>query len=265
MKNLKEVVLITGGSKGIGRGIAEFLLSKGYQVAITARNESSAKEAANLISKAVGQSSIIGLAYNMEDPSAPEKLIKETIDKLGRLDVLINNSLASAINTPLLESEDLHIDNTIVANISSVVKLCRHAHPHLKVHKGNIINIGSSITKRYVNGLPLYAMVKAGLIKLTEALAAEWQSDGIRLNIVNPGFTQSSAAKDMGLSDDQIEETYKHLNQFQPLGSALPSDIAPTIGFLISDDARMITGSIIDVDGGHHIQGHSLLPASLFS
>jgi NAD(P)-dependent dehydrogenase (short-subunit alcohol dehydrogenase family) len=106
-------------------------------------------------------------------------------------------------------------------------------------------------------------MTKAAIARLTEALAADWAADGIRLNAINPGFTRSSALEDMGLSKQQISTTYEYLSSFQPLGIAEPGDIAPIVGMLISDVSSKITGSIFDIDGGHHIQGHTIAISGL--
>jgi|GEM_PF-705200 len=259
MTHQKKAALVTGASKGIGYAIAKQLLNDGYNIVVTSRSADTAQTAAHILSAETGNHAV-GLAYNMENPLLPSQLISTAIENFGRLDVLVNNALANVINAPLLDTEDPVIDTAIVANISSVIKLCKHAYPHLKKSNGNIINISSSITNRYVNSLPLYAMLKSSIEKLTSSLAADWCSDGIRLNAIRPGFTHSSAAKDLGLNPEQIEGLHHHLEQFQPLGITQPDDIASLVSYLVSDKARKITGAVLDIDGGHHIQGHALFP-----
>ena len=258
----KQTAIVTGGSKGIGKGIATELVSLGYKVAITARTQESAAQAAEKIPGYQAEK-VIGLAFDMEQPNAAQQLIDNAISEMGHLDVLVNNALSKSINAPILHASDEEIDLGINANISCIVKLCKHAHPHLKATRGSILNVGSSVTKRYVTGLPLYTMAKASLVKLTEALAAEWYADGIRINAVNPGFTFSDAPKDRGLNEAQIEKLYNHTSQFQPLGTLEPEDIAPIIGLILSEKGKKITGAVFDIDGGHHIQGHSLRPTDL--
>ncbi|WP_188151812.1 SDR family NAD(P)-dependent oxidoreductase [Teredinibacter waterburyi] len=257
----KKIAVVTGASKGIGYGIAEQLATDGFKVVVTSRSQVNADAAAaGLQEKTAGE--IIGLAYDMTNPKAAEALIAATVSTFGDIDILVNNALANCINAPLLQSDDADIDFAVLANLTSVIKLCKYAHPYLAKNSGAIVNIGSSITKRYVNGMPLYAMYKAALVKLTEALAADWAVDGIRLNTVNPGFTFSSAAADLGLSAEQVAGLYQYLNQFQPLGTAQPADVAQMVAYLGSEKAAKISGAVIDVDGGHHIQGHPLFPAA---
>ncbi|TVZ40390.1 3-oxoacyl-[acyl-carrier-protein] reductase [Alteromonadaceae bacterium 2753L.S.0a.02] len=259
MNYKKKVALVTGSSKGIGLGVAREFLQQGYCVAVTSRSADTAKTTAHLLSEETG-GYCEGFAYDMNDPAAPANLITELLAQFGRLDVLVNNALANTINAPILETPDEVLDAAIIANISSAIKLCKHAQNALLVTGGNVVTIGSSITNRYVSGLPLYAMLKSGLEKLTQALAADWAAQGIRLNVVNPGFTHSGAAKDLGLNDEQIAGLYQYLAQFQPLGTAQPQDVAGVVSFLASDSAAKITGAVFDVDGGHRIQGHSLFP-----
>ena len=267
MTTSKKIALVTGGSKGIGLGIATHLAEQGYSVAITSRSKESADNIAQSTTQLLSTSSngsLAGFAFDMEQSAAPKQLIDAVVDHYGQLDLIVNNALASSITADFTEVEEEVLESAIQANVTNVIKLCRYARPHLRETKGSIINIASSITRRYVVGLPIYAMAKAGLLKLTEALAAEWSAEGIRVNAINPGFTHSSAAKDMGLNDEQVNKIYEYLNNYQPLGSAEPKDIAPLVSFLASTQAKMITGAIFDVDGGHHIQGHPFLPPDLF-
>ncbi|MGH1485147.1 MAG: SDR family NAD(P)-dependent oxidoreductase [Cellvibrionaceae bacterium] len=264
MNTQKQTAIVTGSSKGIGRAIAKQLLLQGYQVVVTSRKKEDAENVAAVLSEET-KATALGLAFDLEDPAGPKQLIEETINALGRLDVLVNNALSISINVDPLTCDEHLIDAGITANITNVVKLCRHAYPHLKESKGNIINISSSVTKRYVLGLPLYAMSKAAILKLTEAFAAEWAKDCVRVNAVNPGFTDSDAAAGLGLTEAQISKLHGHFDEFQLLGTAVPENIAPLITYLASKDASMVTGAIIDIDGGHHVQGHPLFPRDLFA
>ncbi|HEX5055692.1 MAG TPA: SDR family oxidoreductase [Gammaproteobacteria bacterium] len=260
MELKNKVILVTGGSKGIGLGISEYLAKTGATVILTSRTHATAAQTADNIRKRNPDCKISGFSFDLEDPSSMKRLIAETVAQYGRLDSVVNNAVSKSILVPIASGEDALIDSSITANISSVVKLCKYAYPHLKVTRGSIVNITSSITKRYINNLPLYAMAKTAIARLTEALAADWAADGIRLNAVNPGFTRSSAFEDLGLSKEQVSSAYKYFSGFQPLGIAEPGDIAPIVGILISDLGLKITGSVFDIDGGHHIQGHPAMP-----
>jgi NAD(P)-dependent dehydrogenase (short-subunit alcohol dehydrogenase family) len=255
-----KVILVTGGSKGIGLGICQFLVASGAKVILTSRTKVSADQAADKIRKECPGSTIFGLPFDMDDSTSMAGLIDSAVKVHGKLDALINNAVSKSLLVPVTSGEDAAIEASITSNISGVIKLCKYAHPHLKQSRGSIINIASSITRRYISGLPLYAVAKTAIVRLTEVLAADWAVDGVRLNAINPGFTKSSAFADMGFPAEAIDKAYHYFESFQPLGIADPGDIAPLVGFLISEHGAMITGAVFDVDGGHHVQGHPAMP-----
>jgi len=251
------VALITGSTKGIGRAIAFALAAKGHRVVITSRQQSHAEEVAATLNSA-GQNAL-GLGFDLEDVSQLDTLIRAAIAHYGRLDILVNNAISQRCLFPSSDYGDEQVSTTITGNLTHTYLLCQKAFPHLKAQRGNILNIGSAVTRRHLLGLPLYSLVKRGLLATTQILAAEWASAGVRVNAINPGFVRTQAFSDMGMDAESVAASYDFYDQYQPLGGTGDvKDIAQAASFLTSEDAGFITGAIIDADGGYSNQGLAL-------
>ena len=256
-QNNTPVALITGSSKGIGKAIAQELISKGIRVVVTSRDLQFAQDVAHKID--VTGNGAIGMAFDICDVSALEKVIAQTIEHFGRLDILVNNAVSQDCLIPSAEFEPSKIMATITENISHSYLLCLAAYPYLKRSKGNILNIGSVVTNRYLLGLPLYGLIKGSMIELTKVLAAEWAKDDIRVNAINPGFTRTSAFSDLGMDESTVNACYDFYAKYQPLsGVGDPASIANAAVFLTTSSASLVTGSVLDVDGGYSIKGYEL-------
>lgn len=253
----KKVAVITGSSKGIGRAIAEQLALQGKIVIVTSRNKEQAQATAETIKKNGGEA--LGIKFNLEESYDFDSLISETISTFGRLDILVNNAVSKNSLVPLLESSADQIELACTTNISNTILLSKLSHPYLKKSKGSIINITSIITNRHLLGLSLYSIIKGAILQMTKALAAEWAHDGIRVNAISPGFIRTNAFEDMGMAKDEIERSYDFYKQYHPLGRiGEPIDVGKVAAYLSSDDADLITGAVIEIDGGYAIQGLSL-------
>ncbi len=251
------VALVTGSSKGIGKAIAQELISKGMRVVVTSRDLEFAQGIAKKIDP-TGDGAI-GMAFDICDVSALGKVISQTIEHFGRLDILVNNAVSQDCLIPSAEFEPSKIMATITENISHSYLLCLEAYPYLKRTKGNILNIGSVVTNRYLLGLPLYGLIKGSMIELTKVLAAEWAKDDIRVNAINPGFTRTSAFSDLGMDENTVNACYDFYAKYQPLsGVGDPASIANAAVFLTTSSASLVTGSVLDVDGGYSIKGYEL-------
>lgn len=254
MSTQQKTALVTGGSKGIGRGIADVLATQGYAVVITSRDEQYARRVAGEIEAQGGRA--LGLPFSLENEADLETLIQGTIKAFGRLDVLVNNALAPHATTPpaLLTRQQIH--SAFTANINHTFLLSTLAYPHLQQSRGNIINIASVVVHRHLLGVPIYAVVKGALVQMTKALAAEWANDGIRVNAINPGFIRTEAFTKLGKSQDFIDKSYDFYKNYHALGKVGdPADVAGIAAYLASDAAHLITGAVIDVDGGYSIRG----------
>jgi len=249
----EKVVIVTGGTQGIGQGIVEAFAKNGANVVLTSRKLKSAQDAADNYSGCNGK--VLGCEFDIEKREGIASLIDFTLKNFGKIDVLVNNALSQSIVYPLETMSDDKIEFAITSNITNTFILTKEIFPHLRATKGNVINISSAITSRYVENLQLYAIMKAALEQMTKVLASEWATDNVRVNAIKPGFIYTSALKYFDIPEDVIDNNYEHFKQFHPLGCiGHPEDVGKLALYLASDAADFVTGSHFDVDGGYSIQ-----------
>ncbi|GJD54092.1 Cyclic-di-GMP-binding biofilm dispersal mediator protein [Methylobacterium crusticola] len=234
--------LVTGASRGIGAAIALALAEKGADVAITF--ERSAERAADVVRRieAKGRRAV-AIQADSADAAAVKRSVDEAADRLGGLDILVNNA-GIARGGPMAEMSLADIDAILDVNVRSVVLASQAAIPHLG-ESGRIISIGSCLGERVpFGGVTVYSMSKSALLSFTRGLARELGPQGITVNLVQPGSTDT----DMNPADGPQAD-------MQRAGTALghygrPEDVAAAVAFLASPAARQITGTAITVDGG---------------
>jgi NAD(P)-dependent dehydrogenase (short-subunit alcohol dehydrogenase family) len=246
MSNQAPVVLITGSAHGIGFATAQKFFANGYNVAISDLNEGEIESALKELDPEGNRS--IGLKVDVTSRQDIEAGVAKLIAKFGRLDVLVNNAgnfRQGATDT----YSDSDWDQIISVHLDGAFKAAQIAYPYLKKAPAAAIVSISSIAARV--GLPKrasYNVSKAGIEALTRTLAVEWASDGIRVNAVAPGFTESRNMKDL---EDKGLTTPAKLLAAIPLGRfAKMSEQAAAIYFLASAEASFITGQTLIVDGG---------------
>lgn len=234
--------LVTGGSRGIGAAIAVALAEKGAAVAIT--YERAADRAAQLVEAiAVKGGKAVAIQADSADPAAIQRSVDEAVERLGGLDILVNNA-AIARYSPIADYPVEDIDAQLAVNIRGPILASKAAIPHLPVG-GRIINIGSAGAERIV-GSPgtVYFMTKSAIQSLTRGLAQELGPRDITVNTVQPGSTNT----DMNPEEGEFADFQRALI---PLGRyGQPEDVAAAVAFLASPAARQITGTILTVDGG---------------
>ncbi len=232
-----KVVLITGATGGIGGEIAKQMKNAGATVVVSGRNsEKLNKDFGNNFIKIVSDLSVDGAA---------EKLINDTIEKTGRIDILINNAGITK-DTLLMRMNDEQFDDVINTNLRATFKMCRAAiMPMIKQKFGRIINMSSIVGVVGGAGQANYAASKAGIIGLTKSIATEVASRGITANCIAPGFIKTPMTD--VLSDD-LKKTY--LSQIPAGRFGEPKDVANACVFLASDEASYINGQTIHVNGG---------------
>jgi NAD(P)-dependent dehydrogenase (short-subunit alcohol dehydrogenase family) len=240
-----QVAIVTGSNKGIGRAIAERLAREGYAVMINFHHDAaSAQDTLNALREYSPHATL--MQADVANPAEAKKLIDETHAQFGRLDVLVNNAgpflVKSAFDTSIEEWQRM-----IEGNLSSAFYCIKAALPKLREQKrGHIVNLGS-LNAETARGAPTttaYNVAKTGLVVLTKSIARSEARYGIRCNIVNPGFIETYATS---------EADKRELPSLVPLGSlGKPEDIAATVAYLLSDQARSITGAVINVHGGLH-------------
>lgn len=240
-----HVVLITGGSAGIGAGIAQAFAAANAKVVITGRRLEPLERMA-----ATFPDHISHVQMDVGSSDDRRRTVETVIARHGRLDILINNAL-SITSGPFEERSEAEIATMYGNMLQAPTELIRLCLPHLKASKGSVINV-SSVAGRSViapsRGLAVYAASKAGINHLTRYLALELGQAGIRFNSVGPGMTDSEATARL---DDAGRAS---IIADTPLGRfGVPSDIASVALFLGSDAACWVTGQTIDASGGWNL------------
>jgi 3-oxoacyl-[acyl-carrier protein] reductase len=240
--NERKIALVTGGSRGIGAAIALRLAEEGFDVALT--YERSAEAAAEVAAKirATGRNAL-ALQADCADASAVAGAVERVVTELGGLDILVNNAGAGLI-APIGEIGLADVDRVIAVNVRAPFLVAQAAAPHLR-DGGRIVNVGSCVAERTLfPGMTLYSMSKTAIVGLTKALSREFGPRGITANVVHPGSTDT----DMNPADGPYAEA--NLAPTALSRYAEPSEIAAAVAYLVSDDARYVTGAALSVDGG---------------
>ena len=237
-------ILITGGSRGIGKSIVEVLFNNGANVGFTF---SSSESAANEIAKNLNSSSQKCIAYKSDASKLDqcENLVESFLNDFETIDVLINNAGITKDNLLMRMSED-DFDKVMEVNLKSVfnmTKACQRV--FLKNRKGSIINMSSVVGVKGNAGQSNYAASKAGIIGFSKSIAQELGSRSIRCNVIAPGFIKTEMTDN--LSDSIIESWTENIPLKRPGES---NDVANLCLFLASDLSSYITGQVINVDGG---------------
>jgi len=234
-------ILVTGGSKGIGLGIARYFAEAGAKVAICGRKE------ANLVKAREQLGEVVTLAAHLGKAEEVEQLFSTVQNTFGSLDILVNN-MGMNIFTPSTVEADIGLwDKIMEGNLKSAFLCCRQAFPLMKTNGGVIVNLSSIAGQRAAPGMGIYGIAKAGLNMLTKVLAKELASYGIRVNAVAPGMVETDFSRPFWGNDDILKELLKGI----PLGRiARVQDVVRVVAFLSSDQSDYLTGEIISVSGG---------------
>jgi 3-oxoacyl-(acyl-carrier-protein) reductase len=227
-----RVALVTGGGKGIGRGIAERLVGAGHRVAATYRSGEVPRE-------------VLGVRCDVTDPEQVESAFGEVEAALGPVDILVANAGITR-DTLLMRMSDADWDAVIATNLTGAFRVAkRAARPMIKKRFGRIIFISSVVGLLGSAGQVNYAASKSGLVGLARSLARELGSRGITANVVAPGFIETDMTAELA---EQLTTKYKAQIPLGRMGHI--DDVASTTAFLASDGAGYITGALIPVDGG---------------
>ena len=243
VKLKKKVVLITGGSRGIGKAVAELFMKEGAQVVITSKNQKQLQQTA----KEMGNSFfVVGDVRNENDV---KNVITKTIKKFGRIDILVNNVGVLPKMKPLDKITEKEWNEIIDVNLNGHFRFTKYVIPQMKKNGGSIINISSIDGLQAKNGLSAYVSSKWAVRGLSKSAAIELGPYNIRVNTVHPGgiYTDMHGAGEGAQPSDEDNAFYVN----HPLPRVgLPAEVANMSLFLASDESSFMTGSELVIDGG---------------
>ena len=245
----KKRVLITGGGTGIGKAIASAFLAEGAGVVICGRRHG---PLSSMVDDArTKYSDIHFIECDISDPADVKSLVDGAVEKLGGLDIVVNN--AGIIEGGTVETTPVKIwDRVMAINLRGPYLLVRAAMPHLKDagDGANVLNIGSNVGSQGVEDLMAYSISKAGLEMFTRTCALDYAVEGIRFNCIAPGVVDTPM-QDRNKSELGYQEWRHQMEQMHPINAiGQPKDIARAAVFLCSNEADWITGEIMNIDGG---------------
>lgn len=239
------IAVVTGGGRGLGRGISLALAREGATVVIVGRSDGPIQEVAAAIAKDGGRAQ--ALATDVGKEASVDALFEQVISAHGRIDVLVN-SAGTIVRRPAIETTAAEWQQTINTNLSGVWFCCVAAGRRmLAAGRGKIINIASTAGAGGRAGMAAYCASKAGVINLTRALAVEWAPQGVYVNAIAPGQFETDMGAPVLASPGMRAEV---LNRIPLRRIGQPGDIGPLAVFLASADSDMVTGEVVFIDGG---------------
>ncbi len=243
--NLKgKTAIVTGGSRGIGKGIALKLAELGANVVI---NYTSSSDVAEDTAKAINSNGGTAIIFkaNVSNADEVKNLIQCAKDKFGSIDILINNAGITR-DTLLMKMSEQDWDDVLDINLKGAFNCIKAVtRIMMKQRAGKIVNVSSVVGVMGNAGQANYAASKAGLIGLTKSVAKELAARNINCNAIAPGFIKTEMTDKI---PENLQETYVSSIPFKRFGT--PEDVANAVAFLVSDESRYITGQVLHIDGG---------------
>ncbi|HEY4009387.1 MAG TPA: glucose 1-dehydrogenase [Acidobacteriaceae bacterium] len=241
-----KVAVVTGASKGIGAGIAKALGAAGASVVVNySSDKRGAEKTVAEITKSGGKAVAVGAS--VANSTDIDKLFTETTKAFGKLDILVNNAGVYSFS-PLEAVTEEEINRIFTTNVTGLLLTTKAAVSHFPAEGGSVINIGSVVSESTPPNSSIYTGTKGAVDAITRVLAKELGPKKIRVNAVNPGLTITEGTQTTGIAGSDFETNAVAQT---PLGrTGKPEDIADVVTFIASDDARWITGSLLQAGGG---------------
>ena len=247
MFSLKDkTAIVSGGSKGIGKAIALKYAEAGANVIICSRKKDNL-DSAVAEAKSSGLD-IVGIECNTGDTKSIQHVVDRTVEKFGKIDILVNNAAANPYYGPILNSEDSHWEKIWDVNVKGYFNFIKACSSSMEQHQyGKIINVSSVAAKTPLDGLGVYNISKAAVVMLTKVLAKEMAASNIQVNTLAPGLIKTDFSKALWENESVYNQIIKSIPQGR-MGQ--PEDISGMALYLASDASDFITGSMFAVDGG---------------
>jgi 2-hydroxycyclohexanecarboxyl-CoA dehydrogenase len=236
-----RIAIVTGAGRGIGEAIARKLGAEGATVVVTDVDEATAIQTADALS---GDS--VGLHADVTSRDSVDAMVRQVMDRFGRIDVLVNNAGWDK-GEAFLDSEPDTWDRIVQINLYGVFNTLKAVLPIMADQRyGKVVNLGSDAGRVGSSGEAVYSAAKGGVIAFTKAMAREMARSEVNVNCVCPGPTDTALFASMG--GDRLREALVKAIPFRRLGQ--PEDVANTVAFLVSDEAAFLTGQTVSVSGG---------------
>ena len=240
----RQVVLITGAARGIGRSVADRLANDGHHLALNDIDARGLSHAVSQLKEAGHQ--VFGLAGDVGDSNTIGEMVDKVIKQFGCIDNLVNNAGIGGVGKSILELTLDEWDEMLRVDLTATFLLCRAVLPHMiSQQRGRIVNISSITAMMGVAGSTHYAAAKAGVIGFSKALAREVAGNRINVNVIAPGLIDTDMSRKRGI-DHQ-----RHFVAWPRIGK--PEDVAGVVAFLLSDEAEFITGQVLSPNGGAYM------------
>lgn len=248
MSDLKgKVAIVTGGASGIGRASALLFASKGCQVMLADQDRTGGAAVLEELRKSDSQCGAY-IPVDVANAAQVEAVVRETVARFGRLDILLNSAAIYPTFPSLLETSETVWDQVMSINLKGSFLFCKYAIPEmLKAGEGAIVNLSSIAALRGTTYSIPYGVAKAGVIQLTKAAAVQYGPRGIRTNCIVPGLVDTPMSRK---TTGTPEEFDRYVQQIPAGRAGTPEDIAALALFLVSKDSQYINGAAIIIDGG---------------
>ena len=248
MRLENKVAIVTGSSKGIGEGIARVFSQEGARIVVVCRTEDAGRKMADELG--APERRAIFVQTDVKSSESIQNMIATTIETFGKLDILVNNA-GYHISKNVEETSEEEWEFIINTNLRSTFLCSKYAIPHLRKTKGNIINISSMVGLVGQPNAGAYSSTKGGQIAMSKGMAIDFAPDGIRVNVICPGWIQTPLVDDWFSQQKDPQAAQEYIFGQHPLGRiGTIEECGKAALYLASDDAAFVTGITLNIDGG---------------